>query len=230
MNLDEMRHEDAPRAFQAPVDVHASADGQVYMFRGRAEELETSSDDEELNVIELRPRSRDFTSQGRNGAGEMLLLERHISHEDNLNKLALQYGCKVADIKRVNNLIKEQDLYALKFIKIPVKKHSLLTETNSELHHPQQRSSSSALGASDQLQNSATADSSFSSQVQQYMDFFKEVDNDIEQLIQSTETQEEAFTHGSDGSKSWGFRGQRLISYALYSTVCSVQDVFRSCF
>lgn len=83
-----------PRAFQAPVDVHASVDGQVYMFRHRQETSDDSSEDEELNVMELRPRSRESSSRERKRA-ETLLLERDISHEDNLNKLALQYGCKV---------------------------------------------------------------------------------------------------------------------------------------
>nr|XP_021323243.1 lysM and putative peptidoglycan-binding domain-containing protein 4 isoform X2 [Danio rerio] len=89
------RGDPPPRAFQAPVDVHASADGQVYMFRHRQEEPEASSEDEELNVMELRPRSRDSSSKEKEGVGEMLLLERDISHEDNLSKLALQYGCKM---------------------------------------------------------------------------------------------------------------------------------------
>lgn len=95
------RGDPLPQAFQAPVDVHASEDGQVYMFRGRQEELEGSSDDEELNVMELRPRNRDTSSQERSSVGELLLLERKISHEDNLNKLALMYGCKVFDLQHV---------------------------------------------------------------------------------------------------------------------------------
>lgn len=100
----------------------------------------------------------------------------------------------------------------MKFIKIPVRKHGLLTETNSELQHFHQRSLSSALAAPNQLQDSATADSSWSSQAHQYVDFFREVDNDIENLIQVTDTQEEAFIHDTNRSKPWRFRGYRLIS------------------
>ncbi|KAI2576004.1 LysM domain containing 4, partial [Homo sapiens] len=33
---------------------------------------------------------------------------------------------KVADIKKVNNFIREQDLYALKSVKIPVRNHGIL--------------------------------------------------------------------------------------------------------
>lgn len=79
------RGEHVPQAFQAPVDVHASADGQVYMFKRRPNESAASSDDEELSVMEMRPRVFQ----------EQELLEREVLDGDNLNKLALQYGCKV---------------------------------------------------------------------------------------------------------------------------------------
>ncbi len=56
--------------------------------------------------------------------------------------LTFMYLCscfcrQVADIKRVNNLIQEQDLFALKSIKIPVQKHSVLTETYTDLSDAQ---------------------------------------------------------------------------------------------
>lgn len=85
------RGEQGPRAFQAPVDVHASADGQVYMFRRRPNEYAASSDDEELNVLEMKPWSLQDQMLDRN----MELLEREVLDGDNLSKLALQYGCKV---------------------------------------------------------------------------------------------------------------------------------------
>lgn len=87
------RGEHGPRAFQAPVDVHASADGQVYMFKRRLNESAVSSDDEEQNLIELRPRV--YQEQEQDRLGNVQLLEREVLDGDNLNKLALQYGCKV---------------------------------------------------------------------------------------------------------------------------------------
>ncbi|XP_051579776.1 lysM and putative peptidoglycan-binding domain-containing protein 4-like isoform X2 [Myxocyprinus asiaticus] len=206
------RGEPLPRAFQAPVDVHASADGQVYMFRQRPEELDVSSE----NVMELWPRSRESSSQEsqeRERVGEVFLLERDISHEDNLNKLALQYGCKVADIKRVNNLFQEQDMYALKSIKIPVKKHGLLTEANSELRNPQQRPSSDAVSPPNQQPDSVETSVSGRPQVQEYTDFLKAVDSDIERLIQSTDPPEEGFSGSFGASRRWGWRNQHLRSY-----------------
>lgn len=84
----------ASRAFEAPVDVHASADGQVYMFNRRLNETAVYSDDEELNVIEMRPQVfREQEEEGR--LRTVQLLEREVLDGDSLNKLALQYGCKV---------------------------------------------------------------------------------------------------------------------------------------
>ncbi|NXK59539.1 LYSM4 protein, partial [Sylvietta virens] len=112
-------HESRTRPFQAPASVHTFPGRQVYVFpNGRSDSDESS--EEELNVMELRPRGKEQQrGSPRDRLGDVVLLERELTQEDSLNKLALQYGCKVADIKRVNNFIREQDLYALKSIKIP---------------------------------------------------------------------------------------------------------------
>ncbi|KAJ8360411.1 hypothetical protein SKAU_G00169360 [Synaphobranchus kaupii] len=197
------RGEPVPRAFQAPVDVHASVDGQVYLFRGGHEDSAESSEEEEFSMTELRPRSRDSGSQERERAGDLLLLERDVVHGDNLNKLALQYGCKVADIKRVNNLIQEQDLYALKSIKIPVKKHSFLTEGGGAAHPPEVEpgpSSGAPPPSTHPAQSWAmTPNGSAKPRLQEYTDFLKEVDQDIEMLIQSTDAQDAIFSERQEG-------------------------------
>ncbi|XP_073328130.1 lysM and putative peptidoglycan-binding domain-containing protein 4 [Pagrus major] len=200
------RGEQGPRAFQAPVDVHASADGQVYMFRRRPNESAGSSDDEELNVIEMQPRVYQELEQDR--LRNVQLLEREVLDGDNLNKLALQYGCKVADIKRVNNLMQEQDLFALKSIKIPVQKHSILTETYTDLSDPvQEMPHSSAAPANPQDRARAQP------HLQEVTDFLMEVDHDIEKLIQTTNDQDDDFLDNSDKRQRFGFRGKRLTSH-----------------
>ncbi|XP_039933675.1 lysM and putative peptidoglycan-binding domain-containing protein 4 [Hirundo rustica] len=129
-------HESRTRPFQAPASVHTFPGRQVYVFpNGRSDSDESS--EEELNVMELRPRGREQQrGSARDRLGDVVLLEKELTEEDSLNKLALQYGCKVADIKRVNNFIREQDLYALKSIKIPVRPHGLLTEGAGALRPP----------------------------------------------------------------------------------------------
>ncbi|XP_069019450.1 lysM and putative peptidoglycan-binding domain-containing protein 4 [Embiotoca jacksoni] len=198
------RGDPGPRAFQAPVDVHASADGQVYMFNRRPNEYAASSDDEEFNVMEMRP----FQDQKQDILGNMQLLEREVLDGDNLNKLALQYGCKVSDLKRVNNLMQEQDLFALKSIKIPVQKHSFLTETLSDPSDPQEeRPHSSATPVESQDRAGAQP------HLQEVTDFLMEVDNNIDKLIQTTADQDKDFLDNSENPQKFGFRGQRLIGH-----------------
>ncbi|NXH42937.1 LYSM4 protein, partial [Dicaeum eximium] len=135
MRLNESR----TKPFQAPATVHTFPGRQVFLFHDGRSDSEEESEEEELNVMELRPRGKEQqrgSARNRDRLGDVVLLERELTQEDSLNKLALQYGCKVADIKRVNNFIREQDLYALKSIKIPVRPHGLLTESAGALRPP----------------------------------------------------------------------------------------------
>ncbi|XP_068459411.1 lysM and putative peptidoglycan-binding domain-containing protein 4 [Clinocottus analis] len=200
------RGEHISQAFQAPVDVHASADGQVYMFNSRPNESTVSSDDEEFNVMEMRPRI--FQDQEQDCLRNIQLLEREVLDGDNLNKLALQYGCKVADIKRVNNLMQEQDLFALKSIKIPVQKHSFLTEMYTDLSDSQEKmphSSTSLVKPQDQARSQP--------HLQEVTDFLMEVDHDIEKLIQTTNDQDEDFLDNSEKQQRFSCRGQQLTGH-----------------
>uniref|UniRef100_A0A8C3L6M6 LysM and putative peptidoglycan-binding domain-containing protein 4 n=1 Tax=Chrysolophus pictus TaxID=9089 RepID=A0A8C3L6M6_CHRPC len=172
------------RPFQAPVSVHSYPGGQVYVFpNGRSDSEESS--EEELNVMELRPRGREQQrcSTARDRAGDVLLLEREITEDDSLNKLALQYGCKVADIKRVNNFIREQDLYALKSIKIPVKTHGLLTESSKELRPLPAARSQSGVVLVDVPEPGAGG--SGSAESRQLVDYFKGIDESIQDAVQA---------------------------------------------
>ncbi|NXA50078.1 LYSM4 protein, partial [Nothocercus julius] len=171
--------ESQTRSFQAPVTVHNHAGSQVYVFQNGHQDLEESSE-EELNVTELRPRGREQqrSSAARGSVADVVLLEREITKDDSLNKLALQYGCKVADIKRVNNFIREQDLYALKSIKIPVKSHGLLTEKGQEL-----RPIRAASTLVDIPEAGAAAGSGAESR--DLSDYFQGIDRSIEEAVQA---------------------------------------------
>nr|XP_057932648.1 lysM and putative peptidoglycan-binding domain-containing protein 4 [Doryrhamphus excisus] len=192
------RGEYVPQAFEAPVDVHASADGQVYMFNRKAHETAMSSDEEELGLMELRPQVCHAQEQDR--LRNVHLLELEVSDGDNLNKLALQYGCKVADIKRVNNLIQEQDLFALKSIKIPIPRHSFLTETYTNLSNSQEETPRSSC----RPQERAGA----LPHRHEVTNFLIEVDNDIEKLIQTTDDQDVDML--DDKPNRSGLRAQKL--------------------
>lgn len=114
----------------------------------------------------------------------------------------------MADIKRVNNLIQEQDLFALKSIKIPVQKHSCLLESYTDLSDQQQETPSSST-ASVKPQDRARNQT----HLQEVTDFLKEVDHDIEKLIQTTDDHNEVFMCNSERPRRSGSRGQRLTSH-----------------
>ncbi|XP_063562732.1 lysM and putative peptidoglycan-binding domain-containing protein 3 isoform X2 [Gorilla gorilla gorilla] len=106
-----------------------------------------------------------------------------------LDPLYLSDINQVADIKRVNNLISDQDFFALRSIKIPVKKFSSLAETlcppkgrQTSRHSSVQYSSEQQeiLPANDSLAYSDSAGS-----------FLKEVDRDIEQIVKCTDNKRE---------------------------------------
>ncbi|KAM9223860.1 lysM and putative peptidoglycan-binding domain-containing protein 4 [Leptosomus discolor] len=179
MRLNESR----TRSFQAPVTIHSYPGRQVYVFpNGRSDSEESS--EEELNVTELRPRGKEQQRCSlRDRVGDVVLLEREITEDDNLNKLALQYGCKVADIKRVNNFIREQDLYALKSIRIPVKTHGLLTEGGRDLRPLPAAPAQTGLARMAFPEPEAAASSSAGGG--HLSDYFKGIDKSIQDAVQA---------------------------------------------
>ncbi|KAG7273564.1 hypothetical protein CRUP_005753 [Coryphaenoides rupestris] len=220
-----------PQAFQAPVDVHASADGQVYMFRRERTEppsnsssssQEDDAESEDFRLLELRPQLHPE----QDGTERVQLLERELLEGDTLNKLALQYGCKVADIKRANSLFQEQDLFALKSIKIPVQKHSFLTEAFTDPTDPLRAtstlssSSSSSSPAHHGMRNTRAQPS-----LREVSDFLKDVDHDIEKLIQSTNSRDDIFPDSASNllSARSGVRGRGRAAAAGYGADWGIQ-------
>lgn len=86
------------RPFQAPSKIQNFSGSQVFLFRSSRQSDSEDSSEEEFNATELRARGKDAqqpSSSSQNRVGDVQLLERVVKKDDNLNKLALQYGCKV---------------------------------------------------------------------------------------------------------------------------------------
>ncbi|KAM5291665.1 lysM and putative peptidoglycan-binding domain-containing protein 4 [Ctenodactylus gundi] len=177
------------KTFQGPAVVCRTPRSHVYVFKNVRGDPADSSSEEEAPSVVLRPRGKERrnsahqTHQG--GAGDVVLLQRELAQEDSLNKLALQYGCKVADIKKVNNFIREQDLYALKSIKIPVKNHGILTETHKELKPLAVPSSETRLTFVEPSNADSVMTVDAKAQASQLTDFFKGIDQNIERVAHS---------------------------------------------
>ncbi|XP_012659900.1 lysM and putative peptidoglycan-binding domain-containing protein 4 [Otolemur garnettii] len=189
------------KTFQGPAVVCKTPTSHVYMFKNGSGDSGDSSE-EEVHPVVLRPRGKERQKSGTHhphqlGAGEVVLLQRDLAQGDSLNKLALQYGCKVADIKKVNNFIREQDLFALKSIKIPVKNHGILTETHKELKPLPNPSSETKVIM--ELPDPDREAADFDAQPKRLTDFFKGIDQNIERAVQSEMfLQESCYVETSD--------------------------------
>ncbi|NXG79237.1 LYSM3 protein, partial [Baryphthengus martii] len=117
---------------------------------------------------------------------DIVLLTKDIQEGDTLNAIALQYCCSVADIKRVNNLINDQDFFALRSIKIPVKKFSVLTETHVS---PKGRPALRPAHSSPDAQESSPSDKFSANETAG--SFLEEVDRDIEEIVKCNDTKRE---------------------------------------
>lgn len=173
---------------QSATMVQPSNGGHTYLFTNSCSENDLSEEDAES--YELRPRGRERLrrSTSREKMDDIIYLVKDIHEGDTLNSIALQYHCTVADIKRANSLLKEQDFFALRSIKIPVKRFSILTETHIGAPAPSASSPGarhqSPISPSTSLPLESSTDSS--SSTDSVEGFLLEKDKDIEQLVKST--------------------------------------------
>ncbi|VDK64517.1 unnamed protein product [Anisakis simplex] len=78
------------------------------------------------DAVELRPRTQRSGSGPRLSKSEegrsnqKVIIEKKVKPGDSLNKIALQYSVDISELKRTNNIVKEQDLYALPVVRIPI--------------------------------------------------------------------------------------------------------------
>ncbi|XP_069607822.1 lysM and putative peptidoglycan-binding domain-containing protein 3 isoform X1 [Ranitomeya imitator] len=180
------RHES--RRYLKPTSVLSTTSGQSYHFAAMANS-ENEVSEEEAEEYELRPRGREKArrSTSRERLDDIILINKDIVEGDTLNSIALQHCCTVADLKRANNLINEQDFFALRSLKIPVKRFILLTETHFSPKSKISKTLSTQPPVADldlhpalEALSTETADS-----------FLQEVDRDIEHIARVTDMKKE---------------------------------------
>lgn len=179
----------------------ANNGGHAYLFGNTGSENDLSEDDGESYELRSRGRERLRRSASRDRLDDIILLARDVQEGDTLNSLALQYHCSVGDLKRANNLLTEQDFFALRSVKIPVRRFSVLTETHNTTSgasalKPSSPCSPSSAGAWSLSQISPGSSSvptptecstdSSSSSTDSVEGFLLEKDKDIEMLVKST--------------------------------------------
>ncbi|GBM57466.1 LysM and putative peptidoglycan-binding domain-containing protein 3 [Araneus ventricosus] len=116
-----------------------------------------------------------------------------IEEGDTLQSISIKYQCPISDLKRANNLMSSQEFFGLKHLKIPVKKHSLLTEILTDT--PEIKSNSTIVEQS--LEGVQTINIGIGGSVrcpspQDSAAFFKRMDEDLVKIMLSTNTQKDS--------------------------------------
>ncbi|KAF7397427.1 hypothetical protein HZH68_008649 [Vespula germanica] len=81
---------------------------------------ENSGDEENFP---LQPRTSSTSSPRK-----VEVINVIVKPEDTLQALALRYRCTISELKRINKIHKENEIYARRSIKVPIQPFSILTE------------------------------------------------------------------------------------------------------
>ncbi|XP_075449178.1 lysM and putative peptidoglycan-binding domain-containing protein 3 [Ascaphus truei] len=176
------------RSYLKQTSVSPTTVGHSYHFANMANS-DNDTLEEDAEEYALRPRGREKTrrSTSKERLDDIVFISKDINEGDTLNAIALQYCCTVADLKRANNFINEQDFFALRSIKIPVKRFSVLTESHFSPKGKVSRTVS--LQPSPEYQESSSAAVPLSSEI--VGNFLQEVDRDIEQIVRCTDAKKD---------------------------------------
>ncbi|XP_033326712.2 lysM and putative peptidoglycan-binding domain-containing protein 3 [Megalopta genalis] len=112
------------------------------------------SDDEasqEEDDIPLQPRNKTISLPRK-----VEVINVQLKPEDTLQALAVRCRCTISELKRINKIHKENEIYARRFIKVPVQPFSLLTETLGENPIGQASTSSVSISADEEATSTST--------------------------------------------------------------------------
>ncbi|XP_051981323.1 lysM and putative peptidoglycan-binding domain-containing protein 3-like [Xyrauchen texanus] len=172
--------------FQFATTVQQPTGGYMYTY-GNNSETECSEEDGETFELRSRGKERYRKSTSTDRKDDIVFLIRDIKEGDTLNSISLQYICTVADIKRANNLLTEQDFFALRCIRIPVRKFSSFTETHNTAPFKTSSPGGTRRIAKIPISGTSLDSSSSSSSVDSVECFLQEKDKDIELLVKSSD-------------------------------------------
>jgi LysM repeat protein len=69
------------------------------------------------------------SDQQQQQSQKVAYIDYQLSPADTIHLISMRFGVPVSDLKRINCLQNERDIYALKFLKIPIKENSIHFET-----------------------------------------------------------------------------------------------------
>ncbi|XP_044735795.1 lysM and putative peptidoglycan-binding domain-containing protein 3 isoform X2 [Chrysoperla carnea] len=78
--------------------------------------------DEESTAIPLRTKQ------------ELPTINVEVDADDTLQAISLKFHCTIAELKRVNNILRDNEIYARRTIRVPIRPNSILTEQIVGVH------------------------------------------------------------------------------------------------
>ncbi|CAI2319574.1 unnamed protein product [Caenorhabditis sp. 36 PRJEB53466] len=111
---------------------------------------------------------------------DIVIIERQVKNGDTLNKLAIKYQVNVAEIKRVNNMVSEQDFLAFSKVKIPVSRMRMALGVQTVSSHDEDENEDDVLIDIDD--RSALLRENRESRDPSVEDIFHKTDNNIAQV------------------------------------------------
>lgn len=95
-----------------------------------------SDDDNNETTFNVRhtTRSRHIKKESTpsvQGSNSIIIVEKPILPQETLQAFAIRYRVPVSQLKRLNNLQNDQDFYALKYCRVPVRRFGILHESPS---------------------------------------------------------------------------------------------------
>lgn len=106
---------------------------------GEEEESKALLGDDEIPLASLHPKKREGSWSPVRHQTRDQTIETDIQPSDTILSVSLKYNVPLAEMKRVNNIIRDDEFYALKRIKIPVRPTSLLNELLPGVHSEENR-------------------------------------------------------------------------------------------
>jgi len=96
------------------------------------------SDDDNDDKTKLKARHvmrsrhiKQSSAPAAHGGGSIVIVEKPIHPQESIQAFAIRYRVPVSQLKRLNNLQNDQDFYALKHCRVPVRRFGLLHESST---------------------------------------------------------------------------------------------------
>lgn len=115
----------------------------MFIFFRRNEFSELLPDDDDKNDIPLRS-----DSNRQQKIRHEQTLEAQVQDNDTLNSIAIRFNCSVQDIKRLNNIHRDNEIFAFKVVKVPLTAQNILLDTLPKVHKSGQSSPNNKLKVS----------------------------------------------------------------------------------